>query len=371
MANRYWVGGAGDWNATTTHWSETDGGANGASSPNENDDVFFTNLSGLSAGNTINLSKSTDICRCKNFTSTTGVAYKFKYVTSDLHIYGNAIFESGITGAASDTYFYFVPTANDCTIQFNGCSLSYIIFGDTSVTTNRGGKKTLLDSLSITISGGKLELRSDTIDVGNNNITVPTVSIPSGTASRYPTILMGSGVWTITGVGTAWSRASTQAIITPQTSTIKFSNTSSSAITFAGFGKNYNTVWFDRGSSAATNTISGSNTISEFKDTGTVVHQTNFTAGTSQTITTWNANGTVGKVFKLRSTSTSNANLIKYGGGVVNLAYLDIDYITASPLNTWLTDITSIAGGHTVGFVWDELRDPKRMGVLDRTMKLY
>jgi hypothetical protein len=42
MANRYWVGGAGTWDSSsTTNWSTTSGGANGASAPTSADDVFF------------------------------------------------------------------------------------------------------------------------------------------------------------------------------------------------------------------------------------------------------------------------------------------------------------------------------------------
>lgn len=48
MANRYWVGGTGTWNNTTTNWSTTSGGAPGASSPGSADDVIFDNNSGSS-----------------------------------------------------------------------------------------------------------------------------------------------------------------------------------------------------------------------------------------------------------------------------------------------------------------------------------
>lgn len=47
MANRYWVGGAGNWNTTsTTNWSSTSGGAGGFSAPNAADVVFFDANSG-------------------------------------------------------------------------------------------------------------------------------------------------------------------------------------------------------------------------------------------------------------------------------------------------------------------------------------
>ncbi len=48
MASRFWVGGTGTWdNSTTTHWSATTGGAGGASVPGAADDVTFDGLSGV------------------------------------------------------------------------------------------------------------------------------------------------------------------------------------------------------------------------------------------------------------------------------------------------------------------------------------
>ena len=47
MADRYWVGGTGNWDgADTTHWSSTSGGAGGASVPTSSDDVRFISTSG-------------------------------------------------------------------------------------------------------------------------------------------------------------------------------------------------------------------------------------------------------------------------------------------------------------------------------------
>ncbi len=50
MANRYWVGGNGQWNGTnTTNWSSSSGGGGGASVPTSSDNVFFdSNSSGAS-----------------------------------------------------------------------------------------------------------------------------------------------------------------------------------------------------------------------------------------------------------------------------------------------------------------------------------
>jgi hypothetical protein len=47
MANRYWVGGTGTWDALATgNWATTSGGAGTAPAPTSADSVFFTNLSG-------------------------------------------------------------------------------------------------------------------------------------------------------------------------------------------------------------------------------------------------------------------------------------------------------------------------------------
>ena len=46
MADRYWVGGTGTWNTTsTTNWSASSGGPSGASVPTVADSVFFDQAS--------------------------------------------------------------------------------------------------------------------------------------------------------------------------------------------------------------------------------------------------------------------------------------------------------------------------------------
>ena len=47
MANRYWVGGTGDWDASdTTHWAAASGGAGGETVPTSSDAVIFNSSSG-------------------------------------------------------------------------------------------------------------------------------------------------------------------------------------------------------------------------------------------------------------------------------------------------------------------------------------
>lgn len=50
MATKYWVGGAGTWDlSSTTHWSNSSGGASGATAPTATDDVVFDSLSNATA----------------------------------------------------------------------------------------------------------------------------------------------------------------------------------------------------------------------------------------------------------------------------------------------------------------------------------
>lgn len=63
MANRYWVGGSGTWNASdTTHWSASSGGAGGASVPTSSDSAVFDGLSDGGAGSYVVTHSGTTNC---------------------------------------------------------------------------------------------------------------------------------------------------------------------------------------------------------------------------------------------------------------------------------------------------------------------
>lgn len=65
MANRFWVGGTGTWNnSSTANWSTTSGGASGASAPTSSDDVFIDANSG---GGAITIASG---AACRNLTVT-------------------------------------------------------------------------------------------------------------------------------------------------------------------------------------------------------------------------------------------------------------------------------------------------------------
>lgn len=93
MANRYWVGGSGIWNATNTaNWSATSGGSGGASVPTQTDMVFFNSSSG---GGTVKV-EYFDFVSCQNFNAS-GFTGTFQgYASLYDPTYPNWIFECRI-----------------------------------------------------------------------------------------------------------------------------------------------------------------------------------------------------------------------------------------------------------------------------------
>ena len=64
MANRYWVGGSGNWGDAANHWAASSGGsANASNLPTIEDNVYF-DANSFDASGTITLDISAN---CKNF----------------------------------------------------------------------------------------------------------------------------------------------------------------------------------------------------------------------------------------------------------------------------------------------------------------
>lgn len=179
MASRYWVGGTGTWDATTTHWSATSGGASGASVPTSADDVFFDSASN-GVGYTVTL--GTNVA-CKNL-SIAGPAtgnVTFANVTFQWDIYGNLVTAgTGITWSLASTPFNFKSTSTGNTITTNGLTLA-----NSMVFDGVGGSWILQDDYSTgstrfcILTNGTLDLNSKTLTVGwfsSSNSNVRTLA---------------------------------------------------------------------------------------------------------------------------------------------------------------------------------------------------
>ena len=161
MADRYWVGGTGNWDATTTHWSATNGGASGASVPTEVDDVFFTSLSNATAY--VCTLTSTPVCRS---ISVAGPATGNVTIASTVSLAvsgGMTIAATGVTWTMTNTVF-FVATTTGWTITTNGVAMGGITrFG------GAGGGGWTLGSAFTSLTG--IQFQAGTLTTNNFSMT--------------------------------------------------------------------------------------------------------------------------------------------------------------------------------------------------------
>jgi len=159
MANRWWVGGTGTWDAsTTTHWSSVNsGGAGGASVPGSADPVIFDANSGggtVTVNTTVNVSSIT----CGAHTGTLDFSANNNNVTVGSFVstatgtrtlnLGNGTWT--ITGTASNVW---AITATNLTFNANS---SVLTFTATTTATRNFTPGTALTYSTVTVSPNTL-----------------------------------------------------------------------------------------------------------------------------------------------------------------------------------------------------------------------
>jgi hypothetical protein len=272
MANRYWVGGAGTWNTTsTTNWSASSGGASGASAPTAADDIFFDQAGTYTVTVTAGL--------CRNITVSAGTV-TFSGVTTGPTISGSMSLAAATVwniGATRTTTFNATTTGQ--TITTNGVTLSCPVTFD-----GVGGGWTLGSALTLTQA---LTVTNGSFDSGNYNIT--TVGFSSSNTNTR-SISLGSSTVTISiGLSTALNLGTTTGLTwNAGTSQI---NLTSPTTGIASGGVTFNNVAFTNSAVAATITITGANTFNTLSFVGRGITGVNrATFSDNQTISTLTLN---------------------------------------------------------------------------------
>jgi hypothetical protein len=198
MANRYWVGGTGTWNTTsTTNWSGSSGGGGGASVPTAADSVFFDQSSTY-------VVTMTGALNCLDITvtrpSTAGSITFQDGTTPTLSVAGSLSF--GVTGTitwnTTGTITFTATTSK--TITTNGRTIS------SGLTFNGvGGSWAMQDALTVS------SLRTVTLTAGTLNLNGFTLStgLFSSSNANTRTIAFGAGKIQLTSAatGTVWTTA--------------------------------------------------------------------------------------------------------------------------------------------------------------------
>lgn len=252
MANRYWVGGEGIWSATnTTNWSETSGGAGGASVPTAADDVFLDANSGT-APYTVSANDNggwitSRMCRNLDCTGFTGTLF----TDTKIEVYGSLILNStmGLTGYSGVYGLHFRSTTTGNTIQPGGnTAQGRLVFNGV------GGEWSLQGAVSVGGSNGGIQVLAGTFITNGYSIYTGREGISStGTSVRNlqlgaSTITISAGNYNVTGSNVAVTHTGT------------LTCGGFSGATFAGGGGSYGSVTIQSAAFDQNNAIYGANT---------------------------------------------------------------------------------------------------------------
>ena len=279
MANRYWVGGAGTWNTTsTTNWSASSGGASGASAPTATDDIFFDQAGTYTVTVTAG--------QCRNITVSNGTV-TFSGVTTGPTISGSMSLAAGTVwniGATLVTTFNATTTGQ--TITTNGVSLSsQVTFNGVGGGWTLGSALTLTQTLTVTygsFDSGNFAIT--TAGFSSNNSNTRSISLNSSTVTISTNLSTALNLATTTNL--TWNAGTSQINLSGSTSGI-----SSGGLTF------YNVAFTKDAATAIT--ITGANTFNTLSFFGrTTVGITPVTFSANQTITTLTLNASTGAAYR-------------------------------------------------------------------------
>jgi len=325
MADRYWVNGAGTWDATTTtNWATTSGGAGGASAPTSVDNVIFDSLSNATA---YAVTVGTNAV-CNDLTIagplTGNVTFSLPS-TARLDPYGSMTLPAtGLTWTpVSGALVTFRATTTGKTVTTNGVNL-----GATNLTFDGvGGVWTLGSALAINSSSGVIRVLNGTFDTGSN-YSVTSARLDSiGTETRAVNL---NGSTFTAGSNTAINITTTGLTLNTGTSTYVCSGASP---TFAGNGLTFYNVSFTS-AAAGTSTITGANTFNNLSQTsrsatGVRVISLGADQTVSGTLTLGAANTAIRRV-QVQSNTIGSQRTITLNGSLATLADVDFRDIVAA-----------------------------------------
>jgi hypothetical protein len=271
MANRYWRGGSGSWNATsTTNWSATSGGVGGASVPTAADNVFFDANSNTGTANfTVTMSVSPRVCN--DITISTDGTMTLSGTNIGLTVHGSLTFPATLFTRSYSGVTTFAATSTGKTITTNGKT-----FGNNVVFDGVGGGWTLNSAISL--SSFSLIVTNGTFNTGGYNVTAGSLSSSN---SNTRTIDLSSSTIALNSLNAVTFSPSTNLTLNAGSSQI---TSAVSAPVFEGGGLTFGGVSFTNGAKSSI-VITGANTFNNLSINGrSTVGFTKVTLNANQTI---------------------------------------------------------------------------------------
>jgi len=284
--------------------------------------------------------------------------------TSTGTIYGNVTLNGSMTLTTSASAMTLGGTSGTKTFKSNGKAITFPINLNAS-----GATKQLTDAFTMATITHTFTHTNGTLDLNGYTATVGLYTTATGTKN----LTLTNGTLVIAGSGsTAFNNAVPTGFTTTDASgTGKISLTSSTAKTFVGGGSTYNCAVSHDG--AGVLTFTGSSSFRSLT-TGVAAASFIFTIATTQTVTSWNVNGTAGNLVVINSsTSGTLANISKTGGG--SMDYVSIRDIAFQPCSTngsgalpilWAAD-NSTNRGNNFGIVFEAYNANARTYVISLT----
>lgn len=345
-ATRFWVGGTGTWdNSSTAHWSTSTGGATGASNPGIGDAVVFDASSGggtvtpnynlsvvsITMGaftGTLDFSANNNSPTLQTFSGTGTGARTLNMGTGTWTITGNA------------ATVWTLATVTNLTFSAGTSTLQFTYAGSTGTRTiSTGGTSLSYNNILVSAGSDIISFPTSTVMPGNFSTSGFTGTFSKGSASLTigGNLTMGAGsIWTTTG-GTITLNSSgsvsinTNGVQVNQSFTVNSTGTFTLAADLDMSGSNAATLL---GISAGTFTTNNFNVTSGlFSSNGTGIRTINMGSSTQTLVG-------IGNVFSI----SSNTN-ITYNAGTstikcTNSTSSSKTFISTTGLNyynLWLT----------------------------------
>jgi len=258
------------------------------------------------------------------------------------NIYGSMTLVSGMTASGTAAQS-FIASSGSQTITTNGVTFDFpATINAPSSTITLADNFTQGSTRVLTLTAGTLNVNGKTASIGTfTSAGSSTRAITFGTSGKITVVGSGASAWSVSGSG-----------LTTTGTTATISMTSASAKTFAGGGFTYAATLSQDGLGALT--ISGSNTFSNITNTVQPVTFT-FTAGTTQTVSSFTPSGTAGNLVTLQSSAAGSRFTVSDSSGTISVNYCSIKDSEAIGGASWqaYTANGNVDAGNNTGWVFN------------------
>jgi hypothetical protein len=295
----YWIGGSGNWDTTTTSkWSTTSGGTANTAVPDEFCDVIFNAASDAGSAFTVSILAGAN---CKNLTvSGLDQTMNLFQGANTLNVNGSLVFSG-----TNQTYSLTTGVTRFTSPSSVNIDTANIAFGN--VVFVGSGTFTLSNTLNTAF--GTITHLNGNINANNRNVSAGAF-FSNTTNTR--SITMGSGTWEVRSNSDCWDVVGTNLTVTPNTSTIYLSNTSSDTRTFAGGTEPYYNLRIGGPTGSSVTIVTGNNTFNEISSDKTVAHTIQFESGSLTKTNSFIISGSSGNLAKINSApGTSQVTLLQ------------------------------------------------------------